>query len=149
MLLLGASYVGGCVGSTCGGIKALRFLLLYRQSSREIDQLVHPNGVYSVTIGGHPIAERVLRSVWSLFFFYIFFTCLFIIGLIMLGYDLPTAFGTVSACINNMGIGYGATAAGFGTLSDPAKALMCLAMLFGRLEIFPILVVCSRTFWRF
>ena len=67
----------------------------------------------------------------------------------VLGYDINTAFGTVAACINNMGVGYGDTASGFGTLNDPAKWLMCLAMLFGRLEIFPVLIVFSRTFWRF
>lgn len=149
LLLLGASFFGGCVGSTCGGIKAMRFLVLYRQSSREVDQLIHSRAIYSTTIGGFPIPDRVIRSVWSLFFFYIFFTCMFIWALVIMGRDLETAFGTVAACINNMGIGYGDTAAGFGSLSAVEKWLMSAAMLFGRLEIFPILVVCSRTFWRF
>lgn len=149
LLLLGASFFGGCVGSTCGGIKAMRFLVLYRQSGREVDQLIHSRAVYSTTIGGFPIPDRVIRSVWSLFFFYIFFTCMFIWALVIMGRDLETAFGTVAACINNMGIGYGDTAAGFGSLNGIEKWLMSAAMLFGRLEIFPILVVCSRTFWRF
>jgi trk system potassium uptake protein TrkH len=149
LLLLGASFFGGCVGSTCGGIKAMRFLVLYRVSSREVDQLIHARAVYSTNIGGFPISERVIKSVWSLFFFYIFFTCMFVWALVILGRDLATAFGTVAACINNMGIGYGDTAAGFGTLTALEKWLMSAAMLFGRLEIFPILVVCSRTFWRF
>lgn len=149
LLLLGASFFGGCVGSTCGGIKAMRFLVLYRQSSREVDQLIHSRAVYSTTIGGFPIPDRVTRSVWSLFFFYIFFTCMFVWALVIMGRDLHTAFGTVAACINNMGIGYGDTAAGFGVLSPAEKWLMSAAMLFGRLEIFPILVVCSRTFWKF
>ena len=149
VLLLGASYFGGCVGSTCGGIKVMRFLVLYRQSSREVKQLIHPNSVQATKIGQHPISERVVRSVWGLFFLYIFFACVFVWGLIAAGYDMATAFGTVSACINNMGIGYGETAAGFGVLNDPAKWLMSAAMLFGRLEIFPILVVFSATFWRF
>lgn len=149
LLLLGASFFGGCVGSTCGGIKAMRFLVLYRQSSREVDQLIHSRAVYSTTIGGFPIPDRVTRSVWSLFFFYIFFTCMFVWALVIMGRDLHTAFGTVAACINNMGIGYGDTAAGFGVLSPGEKWLMSAAMLFGRLEIFPILVVCSRTFWKF
>lgn len=149
VLLLGASYFGGCVGSTGGGIKVMRFLVLYRQSSREVKQLIHPNSVQATKIGEHVISERVVRSVWGLFFLYIFFACVFVWGLIALGYDMATAFGTVSACMNNMGIGYGETAAGFGVLNDPAKWLMSAAMLFGRLEIFPILVVFSATFWRF
>lgn len=149
LLLLGASFFGGCVGSTCGGIKALRFLLLYRQGKREIEQLIHPNGVLAIKIGGHSVSDRVLRSVWGLFFLYIFFSCVFVWGLVALGYNFETAFGTVAACINNMGVGYGETASGFGTLNVTAKWLMCVAMLFGRLEIFPLLIVFSRAFWRF
>lgn len=149
LLLLGASFFGGCVGSTCGGIKAMRFLLLYRQGSREISQLVHPKGVFQIKVSGRSVPDRVIQSVWGLFFFFIFFSCVFVWGLVALGNDFVTAFGTVAACINNMGVGYGDTAAGFGVLSDPSKWLMCLAMLFGRLEIFPILIVLSRSFRRF
>ncbi|MFA5549144.1 MAG: TrkH family potassium uptake protein [Porticoccaceae bacterium] len=148
LLLLGASFFGGCVGSTCGGIKAIRFLLLYEQSIRELKQLIHPNGVYATKVGGKPVPERIIRSVWSLFFFYIFFACVFTWGLVAAGHDFFTAFGTVAACFNNMGIGYGDTASTFATLSEGGKWLMCLAMLFGRLEIFPILIVFSRSFWR-
>lgn len=148
LLLLGASFFGGCVGSTCGGIKAIRFLLLYEQSIRELKQLIHPSGVYATKVGGKPVPERIIRSVWSLFFFYIFFACVFTWGLVAAGHDFFTAFGTVAACFNNMGIGYGDTAATFATLSEGGKWLMCLAMLFGRLEIFPILIVFSRSFWR-
>ncbi|GAB7196267.1 hypothetical protein OS31_12710 [Dickeya oryzae] len=65
-----------------------------------------------------------------------------------MGYDLVTSFSTVAACINNMGLGLGATADGFGGLSNGAKWLMCLAMVMGRLEIYPILVLFSSSFWR-
>lgn len=149
LLLLGASFFGGCFGSTCGGIKAVRFLLLYRQGSREIHQLIHPNAILTTKISGQVVSDRVIRSVWGLFFLYIFFTCVFVWGLVAIGHDFVTAFGTVAACINNMGIGYGDTASGFGTLKDAAKWLMCVAMLFGRLEIFPVLIIFSRAFWRF
>ncbi len=149
LLLLGASFFGGCVGSTCGGIKAMRFLLLYRQGTQEIKQLIHPNAVFATKVGGYSVPDRVIRSIWGLFFLYIFFACIFVWGLVAIGHDLVTAFGTVAACINNMGIGYGETSGSFGTLKEPAKWLMCLAMIFGRLEIFPILIVCSRAFWRF
>lgn len=148
LLLLVASFFGGCVGSTCGGIKAMRILLLYKQGIREIKQLIHPNAVLATKIGSTSAPDRVIRSVWALFFLYLLCSWFFIWGLSLLGYDLSTAFGTVAACINNMGVGYGETAAGFGGLNDPAKWLMCLAMLMGRLEIFPILIVFSRSFWR-
>lgn len=148
LLLLASSFFGGCVGSTCGGIKALRFLIMYKQSRRELNQMLHPNAVYIIKVGSSPIQDRVLRSVWSFFFLYIFFSFFFMWALNSMGYDIMTSFGTVAACINNMGLGFGETAGGFGTLSAQAKWLMCAAMLFGRLEIYPILILCSRTFWR-
>lgn len=148
VLLLSASFFGGCVGSTCGGIKALRFLILFRQSRQEVHQLVHPRAVMSVRVDNSVINDRVMRSVWSFFFLYIFCTCGFIWALNLLGYDLLTSFASVAACINNMGLGFGVTAAGFGPLNDTAKYLLCGAMLLGRLEIYPVLVLLSGTFWR-
>lgn len=149
LLLLGMSFFGASVGSTCGGIKAMRFLLLYRQSEREVRQLIHPNAVITTKVGQRRISDRVIWSVWGLFFLYVFLACAFIWALVAAGNDLDTAFGTVAACMNNMGVGYGATSTGFGGLNDVSKWLMCAAMLFGRLEVFPILVVFSTTFWRF
>lgn len=148
VLLLSASFFGGCVGSTCGGIKALRFLVLFKQTRHEVHQLAHPRAVMSIRVGNSPVNDRVLRSVWSFFFLYVVCTCFFIWMLNLQGYDLLTSFATVAACINNMGLGFGETAAGFGTLSDSAKYLMCAAMLLGRLEIYPVLILFSRTFWR-
>lgn len=149
MLLLVSSFFGGCIGSTCGGIKALRFLIMYKQSRHEINQLIHPYAIYSIKVGETKVPDRVLHSVWSFFFLYVFFSGIFMLLLIFMGYDIMTAFATVAACINNMGLGFGETAAGFGALSASAKWLMCAAMLLGRLEIYPILILCSRTFWRF
>lgn len=149
ILLVGSSFFGGCVGSTCGGIKAMRFLVLYRQGREEIKQLVHPTALSLPKVGGHVVSERVIRSVWGLFFLYVLLTCFFIWGVVASGHDLKTAFGTVAACLNNMGVGYGDTASGFGGLTDQAKWLMYAAMLFGRLEIFPMLIIFSRIFWRY
>ncbi|WP_323844544.1 potassium transporter TrkG [Microbulbifer magnicolonia] len=149
ILLIGSSFFGGCVGSTCGGIKAMRFLVLYRQGKEEIKQLVHPNALSLPKVGGHVVSERVIRSVWGLFFLYVFLACVFTWGLVACGHDLKTAFGTVAACLNNMGVGYGDTAAGFGGLTDQAKWLMYAAMLCGRLEIFPLLIIFTRIFWRY
>ncbi|MGL6160914.1 potassium transporter TrkG [Microbulbifer sp.] len=149
ILLIGSSFFGGCVGSTCGGIKAMRFLVLYRQSKEEIKQLVHPDALSLPKVGRTLVSERVIRSVWGLFFLYVFLACFFIWGVVASGHDLKTAFGTVAACLNNMGVGYGDTASGFGGLTNEAKWLMYAAMLFGRLEIFPLLIVFSRIFWRY
>lgn len=148
VLLLLASFFGGCVGSTCGGIKALRFLVLFKQSRHEVHQLAHPRALLSIRIGESIVTERVLRSVWSFFFLYILFTVFFIWMLNIMGYDLMTSFATVAACINNMGLGFGETASTFGTLREEAKYLMCAAMIMGRLEIYPVLILFSRFFWR-
>ncbi|MFV2469250.1 potassium transporter TrkG, partial [Escherichia coli] len=79
----------------------------------------------------------VMRSVWSFFFLYTLFTVFFILVLNGMGYDFLTSFSTVAACINNMVLGFGATASSFGVLNDIAKCLMFIAMILGRLEIYP------------
>lgn len=148
MLILG-SFFGGCVGSTCGGIKAMRFLLLFKQAGREVRQLVHPNGILAVRVNGRRVQDRVMQAVWGFFFLYIGSYCLFVVIMVFTGTDIVTSFGTTAACMNNMGLGFGATATGFGGLNIAAKWTMCVAMLAGRLEIFPILVLLSGSFWRF
>ena len=127
----------------------MRFLLLYRQSMREIKQLIHPRALLTVNLGGMVVPDRAMQAVYGFFFLYVVTASLFTVALLLTGLDLKTAFGTMAACLNNMGLGDNITAATFGTLSDAAKWLMCLAMLLGRLEIFPILVLLSRAFWRF
>ncbi|CAM3793308.1 TrkH family potassium uptake protein [Rahnella bruchi] len=148
VLLLMASFFGGCVGSTCGGIKALRFLVMFKQSRQEVHQLSHPRALLPIRVGGSVVTERVLRSVWSFFFLYILITVFFVWALSLMGYDLMTSFATVAACINNMGLGFGDTASTFDTLNSGAKYLMCAAMILGRLEIYPVLILFSRFFWR-
>jgi trk system potassium uptake protein TrkH len=86
--------------------------------------------------------------VWSFFFLYALFTSFFVWALNLMGYDLFSSFATAAACINNMGLGFGVTAVTFGTLNEEAKLLMCAAMIMGRLEIYPILILFSRMFWR-
>lgn len=149
LLLLGASFFGGCVGSTCGGIKALRLLMLFRQGTTELNQLIHPNAILKAKIGERTISERELRSVWALFFLFIIATFLLVFGLVACGETIVTALGTVAACLNNMGLGYGDTALGFNPLTTASKWLMCAAMLLGRLEIFPLLILATKSFWQY
>ena len=148
LLLLLGSFFGGCAGSTCGGIKAIRFLLLYKQSVREIRLLVRPTAQIAIKLGDHPIPDRVMQAVWGFYYLYIFCYCAFSLALAATGVDLVTAFGSVAACLNNMGVGLGETAGGFGVLNDAATWLMALAMLVGRLEIFPLLLLFLPDFWK-
>ncbi len=147
LLLAMASFFGGSAGSTCGGIKAVRFLLLYRQSVREIKLLLHPRAYFTVKLGSTTVPEKVITAVWGFFFLYIFTYCVLSLALVALGADIVTALGSVAGCLNNMGVGLGGTAAGFGLLSVPEKWVLSTAMLLGRLEIFPFLMLFVPEFW--
>ncbi len=148
LLLLLASFFGGCVGSTCGGIKAIRFLLLYKQSVREARLLIRPSAQIAIKLGAQPVPDRVIQAVWGFYYLYIFSYCALALALAMTGADLVTAFGSAAATLNNMGVGLGETAVGFAPLNDTATWLMSLAMLIGRLEIFPLLVLFLPDFWK-
>jgi trk system potassium uptake protein TrkH len=148
LLLVMASFFGGCAGSTCGAIKAIRFLLLYRQSLREIRKLIHPSAEIPVKVGHRAMSERVVEAVWGFYFLYILSYCVFSLALVATGVDLVTAFGSVAACLNNMGAGLGETGATFGSLNDTATWLLSLSMIVGRLEVFPLLVLFLPEFWR-
>jgi len=148
LLLLLGSFFGGCVGSTCGGIKAIRFLLLYKQSVREARLLIRPAAQIAVKVGDTPIPDRVMQAVWGFYYLYIFSYCFFSLALTATGVDLVTAFGSVAGCLNNMGIGLGETAVGFAPLNDTATWLLSLAMLIGRFEVFPLLLLFLPDFWK-
>ncbi|NJN45923.1 MAG: potassium transporter [Candidatus Competibacteraceae bacterium] len=148
LLLLMASFFGGCAGSTCGGIKAVRFLLLSRQSVRELKLLIRPYAQVSVKIGGRSVPSRVVQAVWGFYFLYIFSYCIVSLALVATGLDIVTAFGSVAGCLNNMGVGLGASAVHFGELNDIAKWLLIFSMLVGRLEVFPLLLLFLPDFWR-
>lgn len=147
LFLVMASFFGGCAGSACGGIKAIRFLLLFQQSAREVKQLLHPNGQFTVKIGSRAVPESVMRSVWGFYFFYVFSFCAFSLIITFTGVDLITAFGSVAGCLNNMGVGLGETAINFKMINHLAKWILIIAMLVGRLEVFPLLVLILR-FWQ-
>ena len=148
LLLLLGSFFGGCVGSTCGGIKAFRFLLLFKQSLREARLLVRPTAQIAVKVGNRPMSDRVMQAVWGFYFLYILSYCFFSFALAMTGVDLVTAFGSVAGCLNNMGVGLGETAVGFGPLNDAATWLLSASMVVGRLEVFPLLLLFLPDFWK-
>jgi trk system potassium uptake protein TrkH len=148
LLLLLGSFFGGCAGSTGGAIKAIRFLLLYRQSVREVKLLIHPRASFAIKLGSRTIDPRVMTAVWAFYFLYIFSFCLLALALVATGVDVVTAFGSVAGCMNNMGVGLGETSSNFGGLSDTATWLLSFSMLLGRLEVFPLLLLFYPGFWR-
>jgi len=148
ILLLFSSFVGGCAGSTGGGIKVIRFLLLVKQGLREIARLIHPSAQIPIRIGDKTISTRVVEAVWGFFALYVASFVTMYLALALTGLDLMTSFSAVAASINNLGPGLGGVASGFMDLTDMAKWISVAGMLLGRLEIFTLLVLITPTFWR-
>jgi trk system potassium uptake protein TrkH len=147
-LLLMVSFVGGCAGSTGGGMKVIRVLLLFKQGMREVLRIIHPSAQVPVKMGGKPLNDRVMESVWGFFSLYIASFTIMALLLAASGLDLITAFSAVAACMNNLGPGLGEVAANYASINDMAKWVLCFAMLLGRLEIFTLLVLLTPAFWR-
>jgi len=148
VLLLFTSFIGGCAGSTGGGIKVIRFLLLVKQGMREVFRLIHPNAQRPVKIGSKPVPEHVINAVWGFFALYVGSFAVIMLIIMATGMDQVSAFSAVAASMNNLGPGLGEVGSNYSTVNDVAKWVLCFAMLLGRLEIFTLLVLLSPAFWR-
>jgi trk system potassium uptake protein len=148
LILVFLSFVGGCAGSTGGGIKVVRVLLLYKQGVREIRRLIHPNAIITIRMGDRAVNDRVVDAVWGFFATYVAVFALLQMAMMATGLDQVTSFSAVAACLNNLGPGLGDVSAHYGGISPIAKYLLCLAMVLGRLEIFTLLVLFTPSFWR-
>jgi trk system potassium uptake protein TrkH len=148
MILLGC--FATCAGSTGGGIKMIRMLLLLKQARRELVRIVHPNVVNPVTLGSNAVSDRVMQAVIA----YMMIYGASLVGLTMLllfsGLDVVTAFTAVIACVNNIGPGLGdvGPAVNYGGLTDFQTWVCTFAMLLGRLELLSVLVLFTPQFWR-
>ena len=148
VLLLLASFIGGSAGSTAGGIKVIRWLLIYKQGVRELARLVHPSAEIPVKLGNKAVPYRIVDAVWGFFSVYVVVFGLMLLAMMWTGLDQVTAFSAVAATLNNLGPGLGDVASGFMSLSDTAKWISIVGMLLGRLEIFTLLVLFTPMFWR-
>jgi trk system potassium uptake protein TrkH len=148
LLLIMMSFIGGCGGSTAGGIKVLRMLLLAKLGHREIVRLVHPRGEYPIKIGGRVVAGRISQGVWAFFSLYVVTFVVLMLAFMATGEDSVTAFSAIATCMNNLGPGLGRVAYHFIDIAPAGKLIAVMAMLLGRLEIFTVLVLLSRTYWR-
>ena len=148
ILLLFSSFIGGCAGSTGGGIKVIRFLLLIKQGMREIMRLIHPSAQIPIRVGDKTIPARVIEAVWGFFALYVASFTVMYLALALTGLDLMTSFSAVAASINNLGPGLASVGVNYAGLNDAAKWILCFAMLLGRLEIFTLLVLLTPAYWR-
>ncbi len=149
VLLLLAAFAGGCAGSTAGGIKMIRVLMIYLQGMREVKKLIHPNGIFPIKLGTSPVPDRLIEAVWSFFSVYVI-VFLLMVTLVMLAGDLDfvTAFSAVGASLNNLGPGLGDVAANYADVPAQVKWLLMFTMMLGRLEIFTLLVLLTPAYWR-
>ena len=148
IFLLMLSVMGACAGSTGGGMKAMRILLIFRQGLRELRQLLHPNAVIPLKLDHRRVRPEVVSAVWSFFAVYMFSAFVLVLAMLSTGLDFLSAVSAVMASINNLGPGLGSVAANYGAVSDAGKVILCVAMLLGRLEIFTLLILFTPTFWR-
>ena len=146
--LLVMSFFGGCVGSTTGGVKMGRMVIMAKQVLREISRLVHPNGVFSMKMGNWAVPTRVTDAVWAFFGIYLVVYYSIVLLLLAAGLDYVTAWSATAATLNNMGPGLGDVASHFGDMSTFVKWILSAAMILGRLEIFTVLVLFTPMFWR-
>lgn len=148
MILLGC--FATCAGSTGGGIKMVRLLLMLKQARRELVRIVHPNVVNPVVLGGQAVSDRVMQSVIA--YMMIYGGSLIVLTMVLLfsGLDVVTAFTAVIACVNNIGPGLGEVgpAVNYSGLSSFQTWVCTFAMLLGRLELLSVLVLFTPAFWR-
>ena len=140
--------IGGCAGSTSGGIKVIRTVLIRKQASREMRRIMHPNGVFPIKYGDKVMSESVMNAVWGFVAgYFLVFLAIWLI-LMAFGVNMISSFSAVAACISNVGPGIGAVSVNYADLPAGAHWFLDAAMLIGRLEVFTVLVLFMPDFWR-
>jgi len=142
--------IGGCAGSTAGGLKVIRAMLLAKTGGQEIQRQLQPRRVQVLRTRGHVYTEEVRRGVLGFFYIYITVTAVATMAMLATGLDFMTALSGVAATLNTAGPGFGevGTAANFQPVSEGGRLILTGVMLAGRLEIFTVLVLFTPAFWR-
>ncbi len=148
LLLVLASFMMSCSGSTGGGVKVVRLLLFVKQAAREMKRLVHPNAEVAIKLDGKVVSNDVVYAIGGFFSVYIGLTVALSFLMMTTGLDAVTAFSAVAASINNAGVGLYGLHANVADVTDVGKWILMFSMLLGRLEIFTLLIVFTPTFWR-
>ncbi|QXH34496.1 TrkH family potassium uptake protein [Pseudomonas muyukensis] len=151
MLFFYLGFVGGCSGSTAGGIKIFRFQVAYILLKANLNQLIHPRAVIKQKYNGHRLDEEIVRSILTFSFFFAITICIIALLLSLLGVDWMTALTGAAGTVSGVGPGLGEVigpAGNYATLPDAAKWILAGGMLLGRLEIITVLVLCMPAFWR-
>jgi len=150
MLVFFLFFIGGCAGSTTGGMKIIRSILITKYLVSEVRKLLHPKGVYPIKIGKKVIPDEVVRNTLGFYLFYIFIFVITSVVYSITGLDIETSLTAAASAIGNIGPGLGSIGPSnnWSHLTDFAKWVSSFTMLMGRLEIFTVVVLFSRSFWR-
>jgi len=150
LLMLMSMFVGACAGSTGGGMKVVRILLLFRQGTREIRRLIHPQGVIQVKLGGQNLSPSLASALWGFFALYLVSFVVIAVLVALTGVDMVTALSAAAACLTNTGPGFGEVgpASNFAGIPAAGKVVLMGAMILGRLEIYSFIVLLVPEFWR-
>lgn len=148
-LLLLLMFVGACAGSTAGGFKCARVVILIKKIRRELKKLIHPRSVNAMRFEGKGLENQVISSVSSYLTVYIVIFCITLVIISLDGFDTETNISVVAACFNNIGPAFGAAgpASNYAAFSPLSKIVLSVVMLFGRLEIYPILLTLTPSTW--
>ena len=149
-VLLLLMFVGGCAGSTAGGVKVIRLVTLFKQGLNELRYLVHPQGIFLVKIGERPVKKDIIYTVAVFFFLYVGLVLLTTLVVASAGTDLFSALATGLATVGNIGPGFGAIGPtlDYGHFPLYVKWWLSMAMLIGRLEVYSVLLLFTGAFWR-
>jgi trk system potassium uptake protein len=147
-LLMILGLIGACGGSTSGGMKIMRVVLLRQQVRREVRKLIHPRAVYPVKLGNRVLSDEVVDAIWAFVAAYVGILILVIVLLMASGIDFESAFGATASALGNVGVGIGKYAFGVAGMNVFSKWVLIFTMIAGRLEVFTLLVLFSRSFWR-
>ncbi|EXJ13499.1 TrkH family potassium uptake protein [Imhoffiella purpurea] len=148
LVLVILSFTGGCGGSTAGGIKVLRVMLLVKLGFRQLFQIAHPQALVVLKVGNRTMSEDILLSVWGFYVLYVVTCLLLTVAMMAAGLDLESAFGATVATVNLLGPGLGEVATSFATVDPIVKWLGVFGMLAGRLEIFTLFILFLPDYWR-
>lgn len=150
MILLGLMVIGSCAGSTGGGMKVARFLILMKSIKQEIRQMLHPKSVTIVRINGKKVGRETVHNVYIYFICYILILMISVLLVSINNFDFMTTFSAVISTLSNVGPGFVQVGPmeNFNNFSWLSKIVLCFDMLVGRLEIFPYLLLVSPDLWR-
>ncbi len=150
ILLLGVMFIGGMGGSTGGGMKVVRFILIGKYIILETRRMLHARAIFPVRIGRRFISEDVIRNTLGFFLFYVMIFGATSVALTAMGWNIESSIGAAASAISNVGpaLGEFGPTDNYALLQPLAKWMLSFCMLLGRLEIFTVMVIFSRTFWR-